>query len=291
VPSVRTSGALSPGCEPTYGRLNVSVDGVDLQIATVYRGGDLAPIVFMHGFGSTKEDYVDAAHETALARHPFLAFDAPGCGQTICADLSKVSIPFAVATAQAVLEREGVERFHVVGHSMGGLTALLLAQHEPARVISFVSIEGNLAPEDCILSRQVITHSSDDDERFFDDFIERTRRSPSHASALYASGLRAKVRASAVRPILRSLVDLSDRADLIPAFLSLSCQRLFVYGAQNSGLSYLQRLAAAGVQLAAIPHSGHFPMYSNAAAMWERIAAFFTASNLDDAPGRRASGP
>ena len=35
-----------------------------------------------------------------------------------------------------------------------------------------------------------------------------------------------------------------------------------MYGEQNAGLSYLTRLASNGVELAEIPDSGHFPMYS-----------------------------
>ena len=46
-------------------------------------------------------------------------------------------------TAQAVLRHAGIRRFHLVGHSMGGLTALLLAQHQPDQVLSFVDIEGS----------------------------------------------------------------------------------------------------------------------------------------------------
>ena len=63
-------------------------------------------------------------------------------------------------------------------------------------------------------------------------------------------------------------------------FLSLSCPRLFIYGERNSSLSYLQALAAGGIELAAIPHSAHFPMYSNPVAMWERIGEFYTRNNL-----------
>jgi pimeloyl-ACP methyl ester carboxylesterase len=62
-----------------------------------------------HGFGSTKEDYADFALEPALAGRPFLAYDAPGCGQTWCEDLSKISIPFLVKTAQAVLRKLDIE--------------------------------------------------------------------------------------------------------------------------------------------------------------------------------------
>ena len=50
--------------------------------------------------------------------------------------------------------------------------------------------------------------------------------------------------------------------------------RMFMYGEQNASLSYLPALAAGGVELADIPNSGHFPMYSNPVAMWRRIAEF-----------------
>jgi len=79
------------------------------------------------GGGSTKEDYVDFVHHPAFAGRPFLAYDAPGCGETTCSDVSKLSIPFLLATARAVLDALDVERLHLVGHSMGGLTAPTLA--------------------------------------------------------------------------------------------------------------------------------------------------------------------
>ncbi|HEU4421844.1 MAG TPA: alpha/beta hydrolase [Pilimelia sp.] len=267
--------------EVAYEHLNLRVDGVDVTVATVGRDGALAPIVFLHGFGSTKEDYVDIAHQAAFTRRPFIAYDAPGCGETSCQELSRISIPFLVRTAETVLRRVGIQRFHLVGHSMGGLTALLLAHQDPDRVLSFVNIEGNLAPEDCFLSRQVLTHPSDDADSFLNDFIERIRRSPVTSSALYAASLRHKVRPAAVRGIFESMVDLSDHGDLMATFLSLPFPRMFMYGEQNSSLSYLTKLRANGVDLAAIPHSAHWPMYANPVAMWERIADFHTRHGLD----------
>jgi pimeloyl-ACP methyl ester carboxylesterase len=58
------------------------------------------------------------------------------------------------------------------------------------------------------------------------------------------------------------------------AYVALSCPRMFMYGEENSTVSYLADLAADDVELAEIPHSGHWPMYANPVAMWERIAAF-----------------
>lgn len=107
----------------TNEQLNINVDGVSLKVATVRRDGDLTPIVFLHGFGSTKEDYADVAHEPAFSGLPFLAYDAPGCGDTSSEHLTGISIPFLVKTAQTVLQQAGIQRFHLVGHSMGGYLA------------------------------------------------------------------------------------------------------------------------------------------------------------------------
>ena len=70
------------------------------------------------------------------------------------------------------------------------------------------------------------------------------------------------------------MVDLSDNGNLLERFLALPLPKMFMYGEQNSSLSYLGTLADAGVELAEITHSGHFPMYSNPTQMWARITAF-----------------
>jgi len=262
----------------TQVQIPLTVEGVQLNVAGLHRDGVLAPIVFLHGFGSTKEDYADIVQQPAFAGHPFVAYDAPGCGESQCSDLSRLSIPFLLQTALQVLEHFGIERFHLVGHSMGGLTALILAHQFPGRVLSFVDIEGNIAPEDCFLSRQIVDYPSNDPEAFFAAFIERARHAPAYASALYSASLRHKVRAGAVRGIFQSMVDLSDNADLMGKFLGLKCPRMFMYGEQNASLSYLPHIQAEGVQLAPIPDCGHFPMYSNPIAMWQQIADFQASS-------------
>lgn len=258
----------------TKERLRLSVSGTGIELSALHSPGKHPPLVFLHGFGSTKEDYADVVLHSALADRAVLAYDAPGCGETECQDLSRISIPFLVETALTALDHFGIDRFHLVGHSMGGLTALMLAHRVPERVLSFIDIEGNVAPEDCFLSRQIVSHHSEDANRFLDEFIDRTWHSPYFSSPLYAASLRHKVRAGAVRGIFESMVDLSDNADLMTKFLGLPCPKMFMYGEQNASLSYLKQLQSHGVELAEIPLCGHFPMYSNAPAMWERIARF-----------------
>lgn len=258
--------------------LPLTINDVQLNIAGMFRAGTGVPLVFLHGFGSTKEDYADVIQQPELADRPVLAYDAPGCGATTCSDLEAISVPFLVTVAEAVLEAKGIDRFHLVGHSMGGLTALLVADRDPGRVVSFADIEGNVAPEDCFLSRQIISHHHPDPEGFFKDFQDRVWKSRFFSSALYAASLPHKVRAGAVRPIFESMVDLSDHGNLLDRFLALPFPRMYMYGVQNNTLSYLPVLEENGVELAEIAHCGHFPMYSNAPEMWSRLTAFFIRS-------------
>lgn len=260
--------------------ISISVDGVSINVAAAHREGALDPILFLHGFGGSKEDYLDIALNKSFNDRAFVAFDAPGCGKTTLTDYSKISIQFLVKTAQAVLQHFGISRFHLIGHSMGALTALELAALAPASVLSFINIKGNLAPEDCFLSRQIFTWADEDPEAFLTTFIERNYHSPLFSAALYASNVRSKVRAAAVRGIFESMVHLSDEGDLLARFLALPFPRMYMYGEQYSTLSYISTLQKGGVQLCEIPHCGHFPMYSNPLAMWTYISSFLAQADL-----------
>ena len=261
--------------------IDLEVRGTALRIATMQRQGPRAPVVFLHGFGSTKEDFADIVRFPQFADHAVLAFDAPGCGMSECANLSAISIPFLREVATRVMLHYDVSEFHLVGHSMGGLTALILADSDPSTILSFVNIEGNLHPDDCFLSRHIIGSAEPDPEQFMVSLVARIRRAPEYSCPLYASSLPHKVRAAAVAPIFRSMIELSDSGKLLERFVRLPCPTLFLYGEDSQSLSYLGCLQDHGVRLAQIPFSGHFPMYANPVAMWAAIADFIKQSEAE----------
>lgn len=264
--------------------LDLRVHDVAARIAAINAPGP-EPVVFLHGFGSTKEEYADFTLFPGLAGRPFVAYDAPGFGESTASDLTKVSIPFLVDVAVAVLDQLDVDRFHVVGHSMGGLTALMLADRVPDRVLSFTDIEGNLAPEDCFLSRQIVTHGDADPTKFLSEFANRSLQSVEYSSALYGSRVLTTVDPHVVRAVFESMVDLSDHGDLLSTFTGLPMPRMFMHGQQNAHLSYLPELRRQRVTVAEIEHSGHWPMYSNPPAMWTALRNF-----LPSAPGPQRQG-
>ncbi|KAM0433335.1 hypothetical protein ACHAPT_004211 [Fusarium lateritium] len=256
--------------------LELSIDGLTIRLSTVRRDGPMTPILFLHGFGSTKEDYVDMSLDKQFSGRPFIAYDTPGSGESTMSDLSRLSMPLLVSIAESVLAHFNVSQFHLVGHSMGGLVSVLLAKRHQQSVRSFINIKGNLAPEDCFLSRQILEHPADDPRTFVDEFITRTRQSPLYGNGLYAASFRGRVQAAAVRPTFESMVEFTDNGNLLEVFERFPFPRTYMFGEQYASLSYLPRLVRAGVELAEIPRSGHFVMYSNPVAMWERIAQFLS---------------
>jgi pimeloyl-ACP methyl ester carboxylesterase len=70
--------SVSQSKRMTKVRLPLVVDGVRVDIAGMHREGSGIPLVFLHGFGSTKEDYADVIQAAGLADRPVLAYDAPG---------------------------------------------------------------------------------------------------------------------------------------------------------------------------------------------------------------------
>ncbi len=250
------------------------VDGVTVDLCWMRRGGSRPPVLCLHGFGSTKEDYADLALFPGFEDRDLVFWDAPGCGQSTVSDPTVLSIPFLVSVTQAACAHLGIERFHVVGHSMGGLTALLFAAAAPERVLSFFNIEGNIAPEDCFLSRQIVDFPAETPEAFLRDFLARVKDRPEFCVPLYARALPLKVQTTTVAPIFRSMVAISDTQPLMQIYADLPFPKAFVYGAQNRQLSYLGQLPDLGVAVIEIAHSAHFPMYSNPPALWSALAGF-----------------
>ena len=70
------------------------------------------------------------------------------------------------------------------------------------------------------------------------------------------------------------MVSLSDEGDLMGKFSDLPCPKIFMYGEQNRGLSYLEHIESNDARLSETTECSHFPMYSNPSMMWRELADF-----------------
>ncbi|MEM7300804.1 MAG: alpha/beta fold hydrolase [Pseudomonadota bacterium] len=121
------------------------------------------PILLVHGFGGTMQSW-HALQERLAERTKAIAIELPGHGAAT--DYPGFGPPKVAARAiLANMTRLGHERFHVVGHSMGGAVSSLITLFAPDRVASATLLApGGFGPEINldILGRFVAATSTDD---------------------------------------------------------------------------------------------------------------------------------
>lgn len=103
-------------------------------------------VVLLHGFGGSHK--VWTAVQGALSdRATVIAYDLPGHGESL-AWPGGGPVKVAVKAVLDDLSRRGLQRVHLVGHSMGGAVATIAASSEPDRVSSLTLLApGGFGPE------------------------------------------------------------------------------------------------------------------------------------------------
>jgi pimeloyl-ACP methyl ester carboxylesterase len=96
--------------------------------------GDGPPVLFVQGVGVHGDGWRPQIGELS-SRFTCIAFDNRGMGRSQPSGES-VSVELMAEDVRAVLDATGFEAAHVVGHSLGGLVALVLALEHRARVAS-----------------------------------------------------------------------------------------------------------------------------------------------------------
>ena len=97
--------------------------------------GEGPPVVMIHGLAGNLHNFTYAlAERVAAAGYRVLIVDRPGCGWSTRDSDEQARIPEQARMIAALLEREGIEKPLLVGHSLGGAVALALAVNHPERV-------------------------------------------------------------------------------------------------------------------------------------------------------------
>lgn len=101
--------------------------------------GQGTPVVFIHGLGMSGSTWDQIAQKALAAGYRTLTYDQRGFGQA-----SLPPAPYSIVDLaddlRVLLEHCNIERFHLVGHSLGGLVAQKLALAQPERILSLALI-------------------------------------------------------------------------------------------------------------------------------------------------------
>ncbi len=124
-----TNRRIDAGFQPP-GRF-VDVPGARLHV--VDRGTGPA-ILMVHGLGGHLRHFTYGLEKRLSTHHRVIAVDRPGSGNSVREPGTSASMASQADTLAALLDQLGVDRATVVGHSLGGAIALMLAARHPHRV-------------------------------------------------------------------------------------------------------------------------------------------------------------
>jgi 3-oxoadipate enol-lactonase len=99
--------------------------------------GEGAPVLLVHGLGSSRRRWERLVPELVGAGHRALRIDLRGFGESGGAE-RKSGMDELLSDLCAFVVEAGLERFHLVGHSLGGMVAQRFSVEQPARVRSLV---------------------------------------------------------------------------------------------------------------------------------------------------------
>jgi len=256
-------------------RLEIIYRDQPLQIEYFIRPGRKGTILYLHGLGCSKNDFLRATSTDELQAYTLVAFDFPGCGNSSYPDNIVFGIDDLVEITNIFVSKLSLGDLVVIGHSMGGLVALLYIQRYGEHIKGFINVEGNLASQDCFFSREIIKYSFVElKEMVFQDFVQKLSRSENRGFQKYVDTLEKYSSPKAFFDYCPSLVSYSDNENLIQRFTGLKIPIIFIYGSENNLLSHIPLLKNKGCEVAEIANSNHFPFYDNPQDYYRVISNF-----------------
>jgi pyruvate dehydrogenase E2 component (dihydrolipoamide acetyltransferase) len=99
---------------------------------------DRIPVLLLHGFGADLNTWMFTQPALAEGRR-VIALDLPGHGGST-KQLDHADVESLATIVDHALKALGIERLHLVGHSMGGGIAIAFASREPERVATLTLI-------------------------------------------------------------------------------------------------------------------------------------------------------
>ena len=231
-------------------------------------GGHGEPLLLLHGFGATRENWTLLARE--LTPHfRVIAPDLPGYGDSDQRPDASYSLDDQLARLDALATALGLTRFHLGGNSMGGYLAAHYARAHPARVQSLwlVAPAGvmSAAPSEVLTAIErgenpLLVHDVHDFERIVHLCFVTPPFAPAQFKKVFAqrSMAHADFHARLFKELFESALPLEDTLGGLPM------RTLITWGEGDrildpSGASILHALLAAST-LHLMPATGHVPM-------------------------------
>lgn len=248
--------------------------------------GAMPPIVFLHGLGRSSVSLAQVATRDPLRRRRALLVDLLGFGISDKPEDCSYTLDDHAAAVIAVLDEVGAPPYALVGHSLGGAVAVLVASRRPDLTAGVVVAEGNLDPGGAGMSLAIANQPEEDYVRdgFRETLEEMRAEALENPSSIFAAtiGLQQLASPRAMHRTARALVELT-RPTIRELLVGLDLPRAFIRGARTlestdrppSGEAG-EGLDGTGVRVLTVSDAGHPMMFQNpdgfASAIAEALA-------------------
>ena len=251
----------------------VEVGPVSLAVAEAGRGG--RPVLLLHGFTGAKEDFGSAVDRLAARGWHAVAPDQRGHGASDRPS-SEASYSLAVlaADASALADALGWDRFALLGYSMGGMVAQLVALEAPDRLDGLVLMDTSHGRPDGLDPALVAIGEAAARAGGLRALLAG-REAPPLPPALRAY---AEATLASASPVWLALAtEMVNQADRLERLRGLAVPTLVLVGAADTPfLGPSRRMAEAipGARLAVVPGAAHAPQFEQPEAWWAALAGF-----------------
>lgn len=224
--------------------------------------------VFLHGMGGIGwATFGHFAGHPALGGHRSLVVDLPGHGLSDRPADFGYTLDDHAAVIAKVCEVAGVDSIDLVGHSLGGDIAVVVAGRYPGLVGRLVVAEANLdpLPRSPTATRSSQRIAAQDEE----DFVAKGYQQIVDSVPDWAWMLRL----ADARAVYRSAVGLvtGSRPTMRELLVRMTIPRTFIRGDRGETLVDPEGLEAAGVSIVTISDAGHMMMADQPQAFVEAL--------------------
>jgi pimeloyl-ACP methyl ester carboxylesterase len=263
----------------------------DLPVTLASAGAGGRPILLVHGFCGAKEDFTEWLPRLAAEGWHAVAYDQRGHGHSgHPAGEAAFSLQLFADDLLAVADHMGWDRFVLLGHSMGGMVAQMVALSSPHRLAGLVLMDTSHGPPGLDsslleLGREIVR----------DGGLARlvaAQRSMGPGPLDSAAHLRVceqrpgyqdfcdhKTLVASPEMWLAMTHEMFSQPDRLAALASVSFPVLVVVGVEDPGfIGDCRELAAAipSARLAEIAGGGHSPQFEAPEPWWEALSTFLS---------------
>ncbi len=248
-----------------------------IQMSYYYRKSNNGlTLIFIHGLGSSKNDFLETFSNHLLKEYGLLAVDLVGHYDST----TPTTFTYSMHTQAKVLQKligklELADDYILVCHSMGGPIGVFLAEIFGSKIKGIIYAEGNLDENDCFFSLSIIEQYTLAEWKHigFATVLNSLEEMAEGYDLLYAKSFAKAGPISSYKSSL-DLVKESRSGRLFERLINLDLPTLVMFGGNNKGKFSSEQKLAKKFPISYIPNAGHAMMNQNPTIFYEVILGF-----------------